>query len=250
MTRIEENNDQSKVSDLEAEVDKLKKSLKRKQNRKFFSCGNCLLFFIIIILGCALFSAYVLAKSGLVEVPILSAKFYKEPQPEYRVKTENLTTLDKDLWTVISRNAKEQVLIQKKVNNFNLDLKLSEEQLTNFLREEIRKNDSLNKKIDFIQLAVKSDNLELFTKLKAPRMYMILNLKPMIKNNKLEIAVEQFKIGNLKLPKFLGSLGLTFLLEKSLNNLLALNNDLISISGIEIMPRFLTIKMLVKSINF
>ncbi|MCX6742931.1 MAG: hypothetical protein NT116_01720 [Candidatus Parcubacteria bacterium] len=250
MTRIEENNDQNNVSDLEAEVEKLKKSLKRKQNRKFFSCGNCLLLFIIFILGCALFSAYVLAKSGLVELPILSAKFYQEPQPEYRIKTENLTAAEKDLWAVLLKNAKEQILIQKKVNNFNLDLKLSEAQLTNFLREEIRSNDSLNKKIDFIQLAVKSDNLELFAKLKAPKMYMILNLKPMIKNNKLEIAVEQFKIGNLKLPKFLGSLGLTFLLEKSLNNLLALNNDLISISGIELMPRFVTVKMLVKSINF
>ena len=247
MTRIEENTKQNNVSDLEAEVEKLKKSLKRKQNRKILSCGSCLLFFILAILILGILGAYALAKSGLKEIPFFTKHFYQEPLPSYLVKSEDSTTVEKYIAATLEKNARKQALIQKKTENLKINLNLSEEQLTALLREQAKNSDYLNKKIDYIQLAVLPENLELFTKLKESRVFITLNIEPEVKNNKLDLNVEKFKIGNLALPKFIGNLLIADLFAKSMNKILQSHSDSFQILAIDLSAKSALVEILFKN---
>lgn len=249
MTRIEENTKQNNVSDLEAEVEKLKKSLKRKQSKKILTCGSCLLFFILAILILGILGAYALAKSGLKEIPFFTKHFYQEPLPSYLVKSEDSTAAGKDIAATLEKNAREQALIQKKTENLKINLNLSEEQLTALLREQAKSSDYLNSKIDYIQLAVLPENLELFTKLKESRVFITLNIKPEIKNSKVDLNVEKFKVGNLAMPKFAGNLLVTDLLAKSINKMLQSYADSYQILAIDLTAKSVLVEILIKNLK-
>jgi hypothetical protein len=247
MTRIEENTKQNNVSDLESEVEKLKKSLKRKQNKKILTCGSCLLFFILGLILLGVLSVYALAVSGFKEVPFFTKHFYQEPRPSTLVKTENVTAAEKNIATILEKSVKEQALAQKRTDNLKVSLKLSEEQLTALLRDQVTNIDYLNKKIDYIQLAVLPSNLELFSRLKEKNLIVILNIEPKVKNNSLDLSVVNFKIGNLPIPKFIGNLVITNLLENNINKILKSNTGSFQISTISLTVRSVLIEILFKN---
>ncbi|MCX6745873.1 MAG: hypothetical protein NTX00_02515 [Candidatus Parcubacteria bacterium] len=250
MSRIEEKNNQNQVEELESEIEKLKKNLKRKQNRKFWNCGTCLLFFILILFFLAVAFAYFLALSGLVNVPYFTEHFYHEPQPSYLINTENITANEKNLTGLIEKAASQEVLKQKKTENIKITLELNEAQITAMLRDQIKSNQMFNNKIEYLQVAVLQDNLELFAKFKEPKLFVTLKILPQIKNNNLNFKVIEFRIGNLKLPSFLGSLGLTYLLEKSLNQLLNSLANLFLLDNIELAAKTAKVQLLIKSLKF
>jgi len=249
MTRVEDNKiDQ--VEELKGELEDLKRKLKRKQNKKILTCGTCFLVFILLILVLAGFTAFALSQSGLTKVPLLSEKFYHEPEPSYLVSTENLTLADKDIMKILGKIATEQMAIQKKSADFTINLKLSEEQLTGLLRDQTKNINFLNNKIDYVQLAVLPDNLELFLKLKDPQLFFTLNFKPLIKNNLVDLEAENFKIGNLKLPKFSGDLLLKYMLEKNINKILSSFVKFLQISAVNLSAKVVSIEILIKSFKF
>lgn len=250
MSRIEEKNNQNQVEELESEIEKLKKNLKRKQNRKFWNCSTCLLFFILVLFFLTAASAYLLAQSGLINVPYFTEHFYHEPQPSYLINTENITASEKDLSGMIERAVRAEALKQKKTENLKVTFELNEAQITALLRDQIKANQEFERKIEYLQVAIMQDYLELFVKFKEPKLFATLKILPQIKNNNFNFKVIEFKIGNLKLPRFLGSLGLTYLLEKSLNQLLKSLADQLLLENIELAAKTARVQILIKNLKF
>ena len=247
MARLEDDisNHPSEVEKLQSEVETLKKSLKRKQNKKILTCGTCLLFFILIVFGLGSFGAYALARSGLVNVPFFSQQFYQEPQPSYLVKVENLSN-ENDLGSIFNSQIKEKLLHLKQTNNSKITLNLNEEQLTSLLRSQTT-NGFFENKVDCIQLAVLPNDLELFMKMKNPVLFITLDFKPSIVSNKLSLKTDELKIGNLKLPKSVGNFILTYTLTKGVNQILGSVSGSFVITGLNLASRNMSIDILLKN---
>ncbi|MDD5341631.1 MAG: hypothetical protein PHC97_04340 [Patescibacteria group bacterium] len=205
MSRVNEENPQDKkVSDLELEMERLKRGLKRKQNKRILSCTSCFLFFLVILIVFAGFFSYGLAKSGLVTIPILSQKIYTEPRPTYIVQTQTLGA-QTDFLSVF-KDELTQAATNPSSANIEVPLQITDSQLSDFARSQILQN-SLSKRVDYLQIAVLPQNLEIFIKLKNPKnVFLVLEVTPSVINKKINLKVNSFKIGNLQLPAFVGNL--------------------------------------------
>ncbi len=246
MTRIEDK--KNRFEELEQEVDKLKKKLKRKQSKKIFNCGSCFLLFIIVVFVLVGFLAYFLAKSGLKQIPFLSERFYQEPAPSYLVKTDNLTDQDKDVFAEFKAAVAQQAISQQAMGSFDINLEISQEQLTALLRDEIKNNEVLAGRIDYIQLAILPDSLELFARAKEhSKLIITLNFLPEVKNGKLNLKVINFKVGDLKLPDFLGNLAFSYLTEKSLNGILNLFEKYGQLQNITLTKGYIMMEILINN---
>jgi len=251
MTRIEPDNkqvDPDQIEKLQSEVVKLKKDLKKKENKKFFTCGSCIIIALIIILALGSYGAYLVALSGVVKVPFFSARFYQEPKPNYIVATKMMTQedLQKRLTDLISSEAQKQ----KKTENLTVNFQLTDGEITSLLREQIKKSPDSTSKVDFIQLGILPDNLELFIKAKDPQ-NLIFSTKflPIIKQNKIDLNILSVKIGNLAVPKFIYSIILENVGENALNNALASLSQRGQIEEINLSSGLIRFKLLIKSIK-
>ncbi|MBN1326236.1 hypothetical protein JW977_04655 [Candidatus Falkowbacteria bacterium] len=223
MTRIEtENKKDGIVDDLQSEINKLKKGLKKKQNRRILGCGSCIIAFFIFAILLSSFVSYFLAKSGIVQIPYLSDFLYKEPKPVYIVETIYYEESQKDPLLMLKDNLLGSFETINNALNSKVDLQFSDSKLTSLISEQVRQNKSLNNRIDFLQIAVLPQNLELFIKLKNPQnTYLIFEIIPKAQNNKIELEVISFKIGNLKMPNFIGKVIIAPIGEKVLNMIIA-----------------------------
>lgn len=247
--RLDETNNNNQVSELQGEIQSLKKSLKRKQNRKILSCGNCLIVFIVIILILGFLTAYGLALSGLVTVPFFSARYYKEAKPTYQVVIDE-SIKESDILNNFKQVVYQESLKQKSIENLKVNFVLTDKQLTALIKDKIKANEDLNKSIESGQVAVLPDNVEVFLKMKdLSRAIFTLNLLPKIINNKLDLEVIEFKIGALRLPKFIGNMTVVFIGEKSLNQVLNLLEKNGQIQNIKIEQGLINIEILINNIK-
>lgn len=248
MTRLDEKKDS--VEDLQSEIAKLKKGLKRKQSKKILSCSNCMVLFFLVILILIFLGYYVLAKSGLKDVAYLTDRFYTEPQPSHLVKSTNLTDQEKDILAILQVAAAQKFLQQPNADEFNIILKLTEEQLTELIRDKVAANDSLNEKIDYIQLAVLDDDLELFIKSKEPDKWILtLNIKPVVKDGKIDLKVQKFRIGNLRLPNIVGNITFSYFTAKSINSALAMFAEFGQVQQVDLFPGMMSVKILINNLT-
>lgn len=219
MTRIESANQRGdQVNNLQTEIYKIKKGLKKKQNRRILSCGSCAIVFLIIFLILAGFSSYVLAKSGIVQIPYLSDWSYQEPRPAYIVQTELQNESQIDILAKLKDSLVNSFVNINNALNSKVNLQLNDRQLTSLLSDQVVQNSSLKNRIDYLQVAVLPQNLELFIKLRKPQnTILIFEIVPKIDNNKIDLEVVSFKIGNLKMPNFIGKAIVAPLGEKILN---------------------------------
>lgn len=248
MTRIEKNiAPDTKVEKLETEINRLKKGLKRKRNKKLLSCGSCLIIMILLIILGAGFLAYVLAKSGLKQIPYLTERLYQEPTPSYLVEVNDWQE-QPEIFEIFKEKVIEQSLAQKKVGEFSIYLDLPEELLTSLIREKIRENSSLDNKIDYVQIAVLEDKLELFVKNKPPsNLILILNIKPAVRDSKLYYEIESLQAGNLQLPHFLAKIILSPVFG-ILNKALGFYDNYGQISNIDLAPGYISLEIFINKV--
>ncbi len=251
MTRLDPGNvGDSSLNQMQAEISRLKKDLKHKQSKKIFNCGTCLLIILFLLLVLLGFGSYVLAKSGLRQVPVFTAYFYHEPKPLYLVTAQKAdeNSIIKRLASLVSNEA----LKQKKTDNIAVDFDLSEAELTGLLNNQLVKNDQFKSDIEFWQIAVKSDLVEFFMKSKNPKNVIItLHAKPEVDDGKLKFKVIDFKLGDLRLPGFIGSILIENLGTNALNSLLNSVSLLGQIQEINLAQGKVIIKLLIKNlINF
>jgi len=253
MTRVEKeslvsskSDKKNKVEDLEKEVAKLKKNLKRKQNRKFFNCGSCLIMALIIIIVGGFFCAYTLAKSGLKYIPYLTEKLYQEPQPSYIVDTHKLAEQDKDLVDLLKAQLAQEVIKQKTISDLRFKYLLTETQLSALVKKELEGKKILGQTVEFVQLAVLAEELELFLKTDKDFIFT-LSIVPKLNNKRIEFKTQQIKIGNLKLPNSFGDLTIVYLAEKALNKTLDLFFKFGEIENITMFPTTITLDIFINN---
>ncbi len=246
----QEQDKSTQVEELEAEISRMKKGLKRKQNKKLFSCSGCLILVLIIILLIGLAGAYVLAKSGLKEVPFFTDNFYQEPEPVRLVEADNVNEADKDILNRLEKAVSQEAVGQQQINDLTVSLDLSEEVLTAVLRDKIKEKESLAEKIKYVQIAVLPDNLEVFIENKDPSNAVItLNIKPTIKEGKTDLEIVNFKIGDLTLPNFIGNISFGFIAEKSLNSFLNVTAKYGQIQDINLTNGSLILEILINNLK-
>jgi hypothetical protein len=219
MTRIEsDNNKEFEVKELQGELNKIKKGLKRKQNRRILSCGSCVVVFVIILLILGGFGAYFLAKSNLMQIPYLSSIVYKEPIPAYIVETNTVNTAELDLLSVLKDRLFQSYTNINSAINSKITLQLSDKQLTQLIYDQVQQNSSLKNRIDYLQVAILPQNLEVFIKLKKPQnVILILDIVPRVDNSTIKFDVTSFMIGNLPMPNFIGKAFISPISEKIIN---------------------------------
>jgi len=233
MSRVEEKN--TKVENLEDEINRLKKGLKRKENKRLLSCGNCLVTILLLLLFGGIYLAYLVSLTGLWQVPFFSQKFYHEPQPVYVVDSSGVTASQKDLYNLLKKEVTEAGLTLGKAGDFSVFLELSEEQLTAILRDKIYENETMAKKVEYAQASISDDNIEIYIKNNDPsNLVLTINVEPRINDGKLDLKIVGFKLGLLKLPNFLGNITLAYMSEKTINSFLTVLSSYGQIKNIDL----------------
>jgi|GEM_PF-1926558 len=251
MTRIEDNNaGQVQVESLESEVEKLRKHLKGKRNKKIFGCGTCFIILLLLILILGTSGAYVLAKSGLRQIPFFTEKFYQEPSPTYVVRQKELAGAGQDVLETIRKDIVAEALKQQKIENFKVTIRLADDQITAWLQDKVKADQNLSKKINYIQLAVLPDNLELFAKTSIfSNLIVTLNIKPQVKAGKVVLNIVGFKIGALPMPAWLGNLIFAYLTEKSINGILGAASQYGQLDKIDLAQGVISIDILLNNLK-
>ena len=174
--------------------------------------GCCFLYFFLyfFVLFLVLFPTILLAKTGIIEVPLISKIFYHPPSPYYFIEVPLIS--QKTIQNKIEREISKQVLNfpEKK----SLEISLTEREVSGLLRDYF---DFLKKKglegEDFQILFLEGGEVELFGKIKAfswkeknffPK-ELIIYLKFFLsfQDSKIKISFHKTKIGSLSIPNFL-----------------------------------------------
>jgi len=224
MTRIEQEEapqNTSKVQELESEIEKLKRGLKRKQGKKAFGCSSCLVIFLVIVITLVLLLLYFVAKSGVKEIPYFSQRFYQEPVPSHYVAEKEYTEEQKNILLLLKNKIVENTQGKSNADKIEFSLDLPEELLTRIIQDEINKNENLAQKIDYIQLAINKQNIEIFAKNQEPSNIIVtINIEPRLENDYIDLKVVNFKLGDLSLPSFLADASFVTIAEKIFNSVI------------------------------
>lgn len=222
--------------------DELEKKIKRMESKlshsrnKIFGCLNFALYLIIILTLLFGYGSFLLAKSGVKHVPILSDKYYEEPKPTERV----------DITNYKPSNLIKEVLSQTKDNfdkgesnsfaKINLDDQFITYQLFSLVSKHI-------KSINEVQATVGINDIDLY--IKSGNYIYTAKVTPSFKDGKIKLDVNEIYLGEIKLPSFLGNIILKTTTEGLINNL----NDLLKVFGqiknIEINNRVVEVILLV-----
>ncbi|MCX6740491.1 MAG: hypothetical protein NTZ49_04660 [Candidatus Parcubacteria bacterium] len=249
MTRIENENNQGQALDgMMSEIEHLKKQLKKKQSKKFVNCGTCLFGLLLVVLSLAVLAGYLAAKSGVAQIPVFSAYFYHQPEPVYEVA--KISFDEKALANRISQLARAEALKRQSTENIMISLDLSEQELTALLNTWEKSNEVVDSKVKSWQIAVSPDYMQLFLVANDPENWIFtLNFIPEIIQNKLAIKVDSFKLGDLSLPKFCGSILVENVLTNSLNSALAVTQGAFQVEGFVLADKKATLKIKIFNIN-
>lgn len=186
------------MGEIKGQLKKVSKRLNRRN--PLFSCFFIVLIVIFLIL---LWLAWMLSSTGLVRIPVFSALAYNKPVPEH------LVSPGISVGEVIEKTFRQEVterlqagdgeLVEK-----NIQLSLSEENLTASLQEEIRVNGETFFDSSGAQVVLSSGGqVEIYIPFTDSELEtaIIVTLKPIVNNGKLDVEIQKMKIGSLTIPK-------------------------------------------------
>ena len=210
MVRLEQQlNSDNEMNEMKDEIKQLKKELHKKQNKKILSCSHVFILVIILLVIGAVYGAYLLAKSGLMNVPFFTQRFYQTPQPVYIVETKTAPAENLIDWL------KKQVAAQA-ASSGKAVLVITDAQITTYLNDALAKD---SQTLSSIQAAITNDEIELFFTFIKP-LYVIIGVIPKaIADGEVEFDVVRVEVGNVELPDFVGDQLLENLIFKRLAQL-------------------------------
>ena len=170
----------------------------------FFSVRGCILLFFLLILILGLSAGALLAKTGLVNIPLLSQVFYHPPQPSRQL---NLAGND------ISRDR----VFASKIAAGKSEVEISETEATAMLASFAA---GRNLKISELQIVFLPDAAEFYFKLpqKRPTPVKIL-ARPSYLDGHLDLSLAKIELGSLKIPVFALNLLMETVLRDKINGL-------------------------------
>lgn len=229
----------SDVEQLEEKLDRMEGKLDRSR-RRVFSCFNCLLYFVVIILVVFGYGAYVLAKSGMVDVPFLSDRVFVVPKPVHPVSAGNFTQLNDALTKQIVNQTAKDFLAGK--TDSVADIIFTEAYLTSLMREKLGSGAGQNDEI--IQAAVSDGSVEVFYHKQGNRAYLVADVIPGYADGKIKFTINSLRLGNQALPSSIGNFIIKIFIGDrltQLNSALKTFGEITSISvtgqGVEVLMR-------------
>lgn len=190
-----------------SEREQLKKEIIRDirrgdRRRKLLSCLGCLVVEIAIILIPVIWVASFLARSGLVEVPMMSSRMYRPAEPSRVVAPLAGSTVEGMMSAAAARakyNASTGVVT----------LELKEAELTTLVNNALAgAKGQLPFPVKSAQIAVLPEGLELFVV--TPRegrdigIRLLLDIEA-IEQGKLKVTIKEAQVGGQSLPDFINS---------------------------------------------
>ncbi|KPJ85811.1 hypothetical protein AMJ57_01735 [Parcubacteria bacterium SG8_24] len=209
----------------EEERDELKKEIKQElrheaARRKLISCGACLVAELVLLSIPVIFVLVVLAKTGLMTVPLLTGWLYEPVAPTRIVAPLAGSTMQDVLESLPFR---ADVDLQTGI----VELKLTEQELTTILRDTfdmLQEQESFPLEVHSPQMAVTEQWFEMFAV--APRddreIPLRLRFVPEVQDGQFEFAPQEMSLGGLTVGEGLSGMMFTFFggaLEDRLNEM-------------------------------
>jgi len=184
--------------------------MKKKKRKKTIACCSLGVIAVLLFLG-LIFS--LVAKSGLLEIPVFSKIFTKtaSPQKVVNVTPEEIKSFETDIAEKLKTQVEPKIEPGATGQKVEVSLKFTEKELTAFLRSLESSEES---PLRNAQAVITPEKIEIFGEITAPnKTYLTLAFRPEIKDNELKITLKKIKLGTLSLPTSWGN----FLAEKFLN---------------------------------
>lgn len=209
MVRVEEgqtSNELKKQITRQVEVD-LRKQARRKKIVRFF---GCLALLVVVVGGLLIGGAWLAARTGLYDVPLISSWAFKTPVPIHKVEgAENFQQIDllENLESKIVNLMKTEYPGKLRVSA--AEVSLEEEILTAYIRQNIDgivENVSPSYKVSYVQLAAEPEDMEFFLRLDRDDnlpVYLSVLFVPVPKDSKIDLDIKNVRIGNLNIPTFI-----------------------------------------------
>jgi len=168
-----------------------------KRSRLSTSCFIYLVITVVLVV----FILAIIAKTGIIEIPIISSYFYQKPQPTRVVIIDEADSLESILRQNISAISQGKEMV----------FEITEGQLTALLNEPLATDDDLN--IDQLQAVITPQNVEIFGHLISPvDAYLVLDVIPRVNDGRLDFDVADISLGSMPLPASLAN----FIIDKVL----------------------------------
>jgi hypothetical protein len=189
----------------------------RRENRARMirGCAINLLLFALFFLLPAYYLASMVAKSGLVEVPLLTNWQYRPAEYTRRVVPLVGSNTEQIMRSVAAKATFD-------VSTSSIMLSMSEGQLTNLIMAAVHDaGDSLPFKISSIQAAILPGTIEIYAVIPRPERFVtaVIRFALAVTDGKIEVRAQQLQIGALQAPKALADM-VTPVLSRGLNDLL------------------------------
>jgi len=193
MSKIEMDNQEARQELKKEIMSEIKHDARRK---KIVNCLGCLSLELLVLAIPILFVATMLAKTGLVEIPVMTNWLYRHNEPSRLV-----VPLAGSNTTEILIAAATRAKIDR---NFGiLKIGLSESELTTIAQEGLEvAGDALPLPLSSVQIAADDDVVELYVT--SPRngreVAIRARIIPTVEEGQIKIAVQELRIGALDIP--------------------------------------------------
>ena len=181
---------------------------KKDEHFSVFSFKGCFLIFIIIFVLFGIGAGITIAKTGLLDIPILSKAIYKPTEPTREI----ITSQNVDVKKIISSKSSSL-----KSAESTIKITFSEIEATSLLRSQLLDMQDDEFSIDNAQIVFLDDAIEVFAEISDPREAVVkIVIEPHIANGELDVKIRDIDIGGLDLPSFIPNLVISTLLEGKL----------------------------------
>lgn len=209
MTRV--SND-LEINNRQALVKELKKKIGRPKTIRRGGCltfGNCCLGSLLIVLFLLLGGTILIAKTGLVEIPLFTDYFYEPLKPSRAV------TLSKSFNTerLLADKLDDQLFNNLKtgmISGQSVTLTFNEQELTGIFQTLLIDDPSQpsdqedNFVLRDVQVAILENELEIFGNLEKPvTAQLLITVKPTFENQRLGLEITHVKLGQAPIPGFI-----------------------------------------------
>ncbi len=170
----------------------------------------------------ALGIAYLIARTGLVTIPVVSAVAYQQPTADHVVTASTSVTDELQAQLIAALQTK---LNSGTLSDANASLSFTEGSLTTSLREAIKQGAQTVFNADASQVALLADgSVEFFLPLvqNGGVSNILLTVTPSVTDGKIVFAVTRFRVGQLAFPSFM-----QFLVQWPVDKLVAQLNDFV-----------------------
>lgn len=192
MPRIETAS-QAYDKEIEKKLEQIESRVK-SSNRHIFSCFNCLIYFVVLLLIGGFFLFKAVAKSGVMHVPYFTSSFFTNPKPDHIVapikESNQITLYDKIKTQVVAAQVSGG-------NSVSVPVIITEEDLSKALYTYLNRN---KQSYDQVQVGVVDQTLEVFLHSKDTSRYITAIIVPTFDDSGLEVEVKSLKVGLLSIP--------------------------------------------------